>query len=74
MLVNHPYMKLRMRNQDSINLTPYQLQYWRVTSDPIPEGAIAPNLFIQMKDTLEVGEPLDFKVAFKNISNAHLIV
>jgi hypothetical protein len=64
----YPYLKLRIRNLDSINLTPYQLRYWRLTYVPIPEGAVAPNVFFQFKDTLEAGEPLDFKLAFKNIS------
>ena len=67
----YPYLKLRMRNLDSINLTPYQLRYWRLTYVPIPEGALAPNIFFQFKDTLDAGEPLDFKVAFKNISDAN---
>jgi hypothetical protein len=64
----YPYVKLKMRTQDSINYTPYQLRYWRMTYVPAPEGAIAPNIFLKVKDTLEVGEPLDFKVAFKNVS------
>ena len=67
----YPYLKLRIRNLDSINLTPYQLRYWRLTYVPIPEGAVAPNVFFQFKDTLEAGEPLDFKLAFKNISEAN---
>ena len=67
----YPYLKLRMRNLDSINLTPYQLRYWRLTYVPIPEGAVAPNVFFQFKDTLEAGEPLDFKLAFKNISEGN---
>ncbi len=66
----YPFLKLRMRNLDSINLTPYQLRYWRLTYDPVPEGALAPNIFFQFRDTLDPGEPLDFKVAFKNISDA----
>ncbi len=65
----YPYLKLRMRNLDSINLTPYQLRYWRLTYEPIPEGALTPNVFFQFRDTLDPGEPLDFKVAFKNISD-----
>ncbi len=65
-----PFVRLNMRNSDSIHFTPYQLKYWRLTYDPVPEGALAPNIYLQMKDTLEVGEPLDFKVAFKNISEA----
>jgi len=67
----YPYLKLKLRNLDSINLTPYQLRYWRLTYVPIPEGAIAPNVFFQFKDTLEAGEPLNFKVAFKNISEGN---
>ena len=65
----YPYVKLRLRTQDSIHFTPYQLRYWRITYTPSPEGAMAPNIFVKSKDTLEVGEPLDFKVAFKNISD-----
>ena len=64
----YPYIKLRMRTADSINYTPYQLRYWRLTYTPVPEGAIAPNIYTNLKDSMEVGEPFDFKVAFKNIS------
>jgi hypothetical protein len=67
----YPYLKLSMRNTDTTNFTPYQLRYWRLTYDPAPEGAVAPNIFFNMKDTLEVAEPLDFKLAFKNISEAN---
>ncbi|MBL7732685.1 MAG: hypothetical protein JNM88_16025, partial [Chitinophagaceae bacterium] len=63
-----PYMKLKLRTADNTHFTPYQLRYWRLTYDPAPEGAIAANLYLNVKDTVEVGEPLDFKVAFKNIS------
>lgn len=42
--------------------------YWRLTDDPAPEGAIAPNIFIKTTDTLEGGQPLDFKIAFKNVT------
>lgn len=66
----YPFLKLRMRNVDSINLTPYNLRYWRVTYVPVPEGAIAPNILFEMKDTLEVGEPINFKVAFRNVSES----
>jgi hypothetical protein len=64
----YPYLQVVMRNQDAVNFTPYQLNYWRFTYEPAPEGAIAPNLAFSMKDTVEVGEPLQFKVAFKNVS------
>ncbi len=66
--VQYPNLKLRMSNEDRINLTPYQLRYWMLTYDPAPEGAIAPNLYFTSRDTVEVGEPFNFGIAFKNIS------
>ena len=65
-----PYIQLKMRNVDSITLTPYQLNYWRVDFDPVAEGALAPNLYLNTKDTLEIGEKLNFGIAFKNISQS----
>lgn len=64
----YPTLQLRMYNRDTTNYTPYQLSYWRLTNDPAPEGAIAPNILIQMPDTLEAGQPIDFKIAFKNVT------
>jgi hypothetical protein len=65
----YPYIKLRMRNADSINLTPYQLRYWRLLYDPVPEGALAPNILYTFKDTLGLGEKTNFAIAFKNVSD-----
>ncbi len=65
----YPFIKMRMRNADSINLTPYQLRYWRLLYDPVPEGALAPNILYSFKDTLNAGEQTQFKMAFKNISD-----
>ncbi|MBC7950113.1 MAG: hypothetical protein H7Y42_19675 [Chitinophagaceae bacterium] len=66
--VQYPYLRLKMKNQDSVHLTPYQLKYWRLTYIPVPEGAIAPNIYFTTKDTVEVGEPFNFGIAFKNVS------
>jgi hypothetical protein len=66
--VQYPNIKLRMANQDTIHYTPYQLRYWIVNYVPIPEGAIAPNLYFTTKDTVEVGEPVNFGIGFKNVS------
>ena len=65
----YPSIRLKMANLDPVNFTAYQLRYWRVTYDPVPEGAVAPNLFLKVKDTVDVGEPMEFKVAFKNITS-----
>jgi hypothetical protein len=66
----YPYIKLKLRTKDKGTYTPFQLRYWRVTYVPVPEGAIAPNIFLTVKDTVDIGEPLDYKVAFKNVSEA----
>jgi len=66
--VSYPRIKLKMFNQDKEMGTPYQLDYWRVNYTPLPEGAVAPNILFTMKDTVEQGEKIQFKLAFKNIS------
>lgn len=64
----YPTVKLKMSTLDNVKYTPYQLRYWRVTYVPVPEGAIAPNVYLKVKDSVELGEPMDYKMAFKNIS------
>ncbi|HVX51833.1 MAG TPA: C25 family cysteine peptidase, partial [Chitinophagaceae bacterium] len=65
----YPNLMLRMRNADSINLTPYQLRYWRVLYDAMPEGALAPNILYKFSDTLGVGQTSNIAIAFKNVSD-----
>jgi hypothetical protein len=64
----YPFIKLQLNTQDTVYSTPYQLSYLRLTYTAKPEGALAPNLYMSMKDTVEAGEPLDIKIAFKNIT------
>lgn len=66
----YPYLKLRMFNEDPVYKTPVQLKYLRLRADLLPDGAVAPNVFFSMKDTVEQGEMLSFKIAFKNISQS----
>ena len=65
----YPFIKLQMHNIDTANHTPYQLAYWRLTYDPVPEGGLNPGQYFTIKDTVEVGEPLQFKIAFKNVTD-----
>jgi hypothetical protein len=67
----YPYLKLKLQTKDAINLNPFQLRYWRVTADFLPEGALAANIGFTLKDTVEQGEPLLIKIPFKNISNVN---
>ena len=64
----YPYLQLELQQTDTVHATPAQLDYWRVYYDECPEGAIAPNLFYQSQDTLMQGEPLQFALAYKNVS------
>jgi len=64
----YPYLQLQMTARDDVNATPYQLKYWIANYIPVPEGAIAPNLYFTSPDTLQIGQPLQFAVAFKNVS------
>ncbi|MCO6498578.1 MAG: hypothetical protein J5I50_13055 [Chitinophagaceae bacterium] len=64
----YPYLRLQMENIDPVHLTPYQLRKWMVTGDETPEGALAPSIYLNAKDTLRQGEILEFGIAFKNIS------
>jgi hypothetical protein len=69
----YPNIKLKLRNVDSINLTPYQMKYWRVDYETVPEGGLIPNVYFKTKnptqavDSLEIGEKFTFGIAFKNI-------
>ena len=63
----YPYIRLRMANQDTLNYNPFQMRYWMVTYNPVPEGAIAPNIYFTTRDTVEVGEPFNFGIGFKNV-------
>ncbi len=65
----YPSLQLQMRNADSIHNTPYQLQYWRVLYDPVPEGALSANVAYVYKDSLAVGEIVNGKIGFKNVSD-----
>lgn len=64
----YPFLQLRLNTSDTLQLTPLQLKHWRVLYQPVPEGALAPNQFLSVKDTVELGEPWVYKMAFRNTS------
>jgi len=73
----YPFLKLQMKNQDSVTAQPYQLKHWSVESDLVPDGAIAPNLFLSIPDTAGIAsalasDTLSVAVAFKNVSEVNL--
>ncbi|UEG49893.1 C25 family cysteine peptidase [Ferruginibacter lapsinanis] len=66
----YPYLKIRLHNTDPQQAKTTQLKYWMLTGSKVPEGAIAPDIAYQFKDTVALNDTLHFKVAFKNISDA----
>lgn len=72
-----PYIRLQMKTADTITVQPHQLQYWQVTGNVVPEGAIAPNLGIQIPKQISFNHPvrtaydtLKGFVVFANVSNS----
>jgi len=65
----YTFLRFKLTSTDKKNFTPYQLKYWQIKYDEMPEGGVEPKLNFTFKDSVEVGEPLDFSIAFKNISN-----
>lgn len=64
----YPYLKIYMKVKDTVNLSAYQLKYWRLLADVLPEGGLLPVSFT-FKDTLQKGELQNVAITFKNISN-----
>ena len=64
----YPFVRLKMKNQDLEHYSPYQLKYWMLNYIPVPEGAIAPNIYFDSKDTANLGGTINFGIAFKNVS------
>lgn len=64
----YPFLQLKLTTLDTVHANPYQLDYWRVNYTPVPEGAIAPNILLKAQDTVAQGQPIEFAVAFKNVS------
>ncbi|HEY8896302.1 MAG TPA: C25 family cysteine peptidase [Niastella sp.] len=64
----YPFIQLKMRNVDSVNVSPFQLKKWGVYYEPVPEGSLAANIYFTAKDTVGLGEQVPIGIAFKNIS------
>jgi hypothetical protein len=64
----YPFIQLKMRNVDSVNVSPFQLKKWSVYYEPVPEGSLAANIYFTAKDTAALGEKVPIGIAFKNIS------
>ena len=66
----YPYLKLSMKTNDEINLTPTQLNHWFVIYDGVPDGILS---YVKGQETagIELGEGQSHQASFTfdNISN-----
>ena len=64
----YPNLKVKYLVWDTSRATPQQLDYWRINYQPLPEGALAPQLLLNMPDSSNIGDSIRFSIAFKNVS------
>jgi hypothetical protein len=63
------HLELRSLSSDEQQFTPPQLNYWQITYSDAPDLALSPIDFYELNDdTLEVGEPVEVKIAVRNNS------
>jgi len=72
----YPYLKLRMKNLDAVQASPYQLKQWSVEYQPYPEGALAPNEAMNIPDMLHFNHAVNTAkdtlkgfITFRNVSD-----
>ncbi len=68
-----PFIKLQLKSLDSAAVAPYQLTNWKIEYEAAPEGGLAPNLFVNIPDTIGGTSAynntiLPIQVAYKNVS------
>jgi len=66
--VLYPRLKLELHQQDQTNHLPRQIEYWQIKYREVPEGALNANQLFNTRDTVEVGEQVNLRIAFKNVS------
>ena len=67
---SYPNLKVRGYYKDEDRRTPAAQDRWTILYDGIPEGSLMPDVvFEQSHDTIEQGDSIRFKIAYKNISN-----
>jgi hypothetical protein len=74
----YPWVRLRIKTKDDVDRTPTQLNshdyrsYWKVVHDIVPEAALAPNIFLEFTNDVNLGENIQLKVALENVSPVHM--
>lgn len=66
----YPQLKLVLEQNEERYHQARKLDFWQIKYSEVPEGALSANLQFNSRDTVELGEKLDFKIAFKNVSTS----
>ncbi|MDN4166475.1 C25 family cysteine peptidase [Cytophagales bacterium LB-30] len=65
----YPYVKVRLRVSDAVDLSPPQVKKWSVSYQPVAEGILmAENETLRNQETAPEGKALQRQYAFQNIS------
>lgn len=75
-VAQYPYIRLSMKNKDSVTAKAYQLNNWSIEYSAAAEGAIAPNLYYNIPDSAGIAtsipsDTLKGGIAFKNVSKVN---
>lgn len=69
----YPYLKLRYNVKDEVELTPAQLDYWRVFYEPYPDAALNPDAHLVFHaDTIQQGDQFQFEIGVENVTSTDM--
>jgi hypothetical protein len=70
----YPFLRLKLLTKNAIKARPYQLEYWRLFYDPVPDGALSAldHYYFRKPILLHGKDSLKIELAFKNISGVPL--
>jgi hypothetical protein len=65
----YPYLKLKLRMKDDTARSAYQMNYWRVMYETLPDAALNPSKLLVKTDSLGQGQSSAFKTVVENVTN-----
>ncbi len=69
----YPYLKLELFSRDTISHTSFDLDYWRVVYEPLPEAVLnTQDQFSFHADTIKRGEKLNLTYTIDNVSSTNM--
>ncbi len=66
---NYPYLKLQLDMKDDTLRSAYQMGYWRVLYETLPDAALNPSKLLVKTDSLSQGQGGTFKTVVENVTH-----